>query len=90
MKFVVVGLSFAHQSKSYIKQTCRSKLLVFFRKAVKEHQHSVLDLDQELELLKTSLETSKLHRHTLLASLRNADWNMHRVAIEGHAFRGSW
>jgi hypothetical protein len=50
----------------------------------------VLELDQELELLRSTLETSKLHRATLLASLRNADWNMDRVAIEGHAFRGAW
>jgi hypothetical protein len=60
------------------------------RKAVKEHRSGVLELDQELELLRSTLETCKLHRATLLASLRSADWNMDRVAIEGHAFRGVW
>jgi hypothetical protein len=57
---------------------------------VKHHHLEVLHLDEELFLLRQTMDIASRHRHTLLASLREAHWNMDRVCIEGHPCRGVW
>jgi hypothetical protein len=60
------------------------------RREVKHHALDVLDLQEEVLLLQSTLDLSLEHRRSLLTSLRQADWNMDRICIEGHAFRASW
>ena len=57
---------------------------------MKRHDRDVLDLDEEQRLLRNTLAVAARHRTALLQSLRDADWNMSRVCIEGFPCRATW
>lgn len=60
------------------------------RQAIKAHERDVLDLDEEAELIKRELDRALQHRVALITSLKHAQWNLSRVAIESRASRGVW
>lgn len=60
------------------------------RKAVREHEKDVLGLDEEADLIKLQLKHALLHREALITSLKEANWNLTRVAIESRVTRCSW
>lgn len=63
---------------------------VLLRREVKKAAQAVLTLEEELQLIRTTLATALRHREPLIASIREARWNMDRVCIETRASRAVW
>eukprot|EP00892_Ulva_mutabilis_P009662 jgi/Ulvmu1/7068/UM033_0128.1 len=63
---------------------------VCVRKAIKAEERDVLELEEEAELIKRELHHALRHRTALITSLKDAHWNLTRVAIESRVTRGVW
>jgi hypothetical protein len=66
------------------------KTLNLCRREIKRHEKDVLDLDEDIRIVAKELKRSVRHRTALIESLKRANWNLARVAIESDASRGRW
>jgi hypothetical protein len=60
------------------------------RREIKRHEKDVLTLEEDIGIIEKELQRCILHRPALIASLKEAKWNLSRVAIESEASRGRW
>lgn len=60
------------------------------RREIKRHEKEVLDLNEDVRIVAKELKRSIRHRTALIQSLKQANWNLARVAIESDCSRGRW